>query len=40
MVAPGDAMQPWRVIERADLSAKEVAARIALKKQEDLRCPA
>lgn len=40
MVAPGDDMQPWRVIERTDLSASEVAARIALKRQEDLRCPA
>ncbi|WP_170065871.1 hypothetical protein [Novosphingobium guangzhouense] len=40
MVAPGDAMQPWRVIERTELSASEVAARIVLKKQEDLRCPA
>ncbi len=40
MIAPGDAIQPWRVIERADLTASEVAARIALKRQEDLRCPA
>lgn len=40
MVAPGDTMQPWRVIERTDLSAGEVAARIAVKRQEDLRCPA
>lgn len=40
MIVPGDAMQPWRVIERAALSASEVAARIALKKREDLRCPA
>jgi hypothetical protein len=40
MVAPGDDMQPWRVIERADLTASQVAARIALKRQENLRCPA
>jgi len=40
MIAPGNALQPWRVIERTDLSADEVAARIALKRQEDLRCPA
>lgn len=40
MIAPGDDLQPWRVIERTDLSANEVAARIALKRQEDLRCPA
>ncbi|MDG2515906.1 hypothetical protein P7B04_24885 [Sphingobium yanoikuyae] len=40
MIAPGSDLQPWRVIERTDLSANEVAARIALKRQEDLRCPA
>jgi len=28
MVAPGDDMQPWRVIERADLSASERVGRI------------
>ena len=40
MITPGNDLQPWRVIERTDLSASEVAARIALKRQEDLRCPA
>jgi len=40
MIVPGDDLQAWRVIERCHLSASEVAARIALKRQEDLRCPA